>query len=179
MDQLKKYGTWAIGAVVVLLLLYGVFLVRQWMRGNQGAVLPSAPVAEHEVKPGIPIKAKDKQALKQRGEISSAVASDGTKEITATGTKQDATGTTHVASVLDTQTGESVIIQQRPMAEFMARNAIGLEIELNPRGVSKTAYYDRTFGRVWDFYASGGVGLRNREDATNEWLIRAKAELRF
>ena len=176
---MKKWTSYLYAAGIILIVLYGAFLVRQWKRANQGTILPSTPVAEHEVTPAVPIKAKDKQVLKKRGEISSAVASDSTKEVTATGTRQDATGTTHVAAVLDTTTGESVIVQQRPMAEFMARNAIGLEIELNPRGVSKTAYYERTFGRIWDFYASGGVGLRNREDATNEWLVRAKAELRF
>ena len=179
MDQLKKYGTWAIAAVVVLALLYGAFLIRQWMRGNQGAVLTSAPVAEHDVDPAVPIKAKDKQVLKQRGEISSAVAADSKKEVTATGTKQDATGTTHVSSVLDTTTGESVIVQQRPMAEFMGRNAVGLTIEANPRGITKEAYYSRTVIRVWDFYVSGSVGARIREDATNEGFIRANVEFRF
>jgi hypothetical protein len=176
---MKKWIPYITMAGVLLALVYGAFLLHRWVNRNQGSILPSAPVIEHDVKTSVSVKAKDKKALKKKGVIPSVVAQDGSKEVTATGTKKDSTGTTHVSAVLDTNTGESVIVQQRSMAEFMKSNAVGIEVELNSHGVSKTLYYDRSIVRVWDFYVSGGPGIRNREDAVTEWLIRAKAELRF
>lgn len=168
-----------IGAVIALLLLaYGSFLYGQWKDKNQGAVLPSALVAEHNITIKVPVKGKDKDALVKKGQLAKPVAQNPTKEVTATGTKKDETGTTHMAAVLDTGSGESIIIQQRPKVEFLEANKIGIGMGVGTHGLTKTVYYDRTWGRVFNGYFITG-GEYFFFTSGNEWMLQTKIEWRF
>lgn len=177
MTNWKQYS---IAALVVLALLYAAFLIGQWKRDNQGAVLPAGePVAEHDVKTAVPVKAKDKKELEERGEIPKSVAADDTKEVTATGTKTDSDGTTHVAAVLDTTTGKSVIVEERPLAEVMRSNAAGIGIGVNREGIFKDLYYQRTFGRFGDLYLLGRIDLLFFEAGKTGYQAEAILEYRW
>lgn len=174
LQRLKLYG---MVAFVIVGLMFLSFLVGQWKRNNQGETL-SGPVATQEYTPDKPLKVHDKAALKGKKIIPKAVVEDSKFQVTATGTKEDETGTTHFSSVLDAGTGQSVIVQQRPIAEFLSSNAVGVGAGINREGFYKTVYYRRDLARVFDFYLSAGAEM-SWTDSGHEWTAGVKAEYRF
>ena len=146
-------------AAVVIALCYASYLVGQWKRNNQGAIVPpSAPVTasvDYECKG--PLKIYNKDELKAAKVIPKQVASDTGKQVTATGTLHDDSGTTHVSSVLDEKSGQSVIMKERPTAETFLAHEIGIGYSVGSLGAGPALRYRGTFGRVWGLYGEAQV----------------------
>ncbi len=176
-EKLKTYG---IALLIVLIAMTGSYFAGRWKGRNQDAPLPTddSLVSRHTVTPAKPLQALDKTTLRKQGKITKAVENDASKEILATGTISNDSGVLYVGAELSDD-GGTRIIQNRPVAEIMSRNAIGIQVEANPRGIVKEGYYSRTFGRVWNFYSTAAIGGRIREDDKKEGFIRMNAELRF
>ena len=177
-EKLKLY---VVVAIIIAAAMAGSFYAGRWQRENKGKPLPTADadIPKHDVTTKEPVKALDKKELANRDVIPHSALDTPHSEILATGKIEDDSGLLYVGAELNTDTGETRLIQNRPTAEFMRRNAFGLAIEANPHGIVKEAYCTRTVARLWDAYAFGTLGGRQREDNTNELFVRVNAEWRF
>jgi len=159
----RKIKAYLAGLACILALCYGSYLVGQWKSGNQGAVVLSTSHIEadqdHECKG--PLKVYDKGKLEDRGVIPESVKDDSSKVVTATGTIKNESGTTHVSSVLDDNTGQSVIIKDRPAAEFMSAQEIGMGYTIGSLGSGFSGRYRYTAARLWGVYAEAQLEAWN------------------
>lgn len=151
------------GIVVILALCYASYLVGQWKSNNHGAVVltTSHAEADQEYNCKEPLKVYDKGRLKHDDIIPSSVEKDRSKIVTATGTIQNGDGTTHVSSVLDEQSGKSVIIKERPFSEFMSAQEIGIGYTIGSIGSGLSGRYRYTAGRLWGLYAEAQLEAWN------------------
>jgi hypothetical protein len=128
-----------------------------------------ATVPVHEVTTAAPIKALDKKELTHREIIDAPAVASVQKEILATATVKDDSGTRHVAAALDTETGLTQIVDRRPLAEWMGRNEIGLGYGIGDGGMDKAIMYERTFMRVQEFYGSIEARITDPEKDRTRW----------
>ena len=179
--MIRKLQAYASLALIGLALVAAAFYAGQWRSENQGTAMRTddGTVSKETVTSEAPLQALNKQQLQKQGKISKGTEQNKNSAVLATGTVSDDSGTLYVGAELDMDTGETRIIQNRPAAETMSRNAIGISIEANPDGISKEAYYSRTFVRAFEFYATGTLGGRIREDDTTVPFLRLNAEYRW
>ncbi len=109
-------------------------------------------VAKHDVTTIAPIKALDKAELAKRGIIPKSAIRNPQSEVLATATVKDIGGTRHIAEVLDTKTGESILVDRRPLAELMHSNEFGAGFTAGSLGAGYGLDYRKTFARIWKFY---------------------------
>ena len=180
LQNLSKYVT---TGVLILTLLYCAFLIGQWKGNNQGTILtPSQAVATaptHTFRAKVPQQGIDKSTLQAEGYISKETAKDERKEITAAAEIKDGSGTRKITSQEDTDTGKTIIVQQRPLSEFLTSNALGIGAGFRPEGFFKEVYYRRDLSRLWDFYVSADAHLYFLDAGRHDWQVGVKGEYRF
>ena len=146
-------------------------------------ILPSidSQVAVHDVKTEVPVKALDKQELKRRSAISRAVADNKDAEVMATGHILDSSGSRTVAAVLDTKTGDTQLIQKRPLAEWMHRWEAGLGYGLVDGNIAKGAQARYNFGRIWEAYGTVQAEAFDvdRADNRHPWTLMIWGSVKF
>ncbi len=129
-------------------------------------------VPKHDVQTKAPIKALDKAELKKRlTVISDKDAKDTDKEVLATGTLKDDSGTTNVGAVLDVKSGETQLVDHRPFAEWMNANEAGVGYGYGTGGVEKAVMYEHTFVRIWDLYGSVEARITDPEKESTRWGV--------
>ncbi len=180
MKTLKNY---IIVGAAVLALCYASFLIGQWKRHNKDVPLPvPAAVAlapSHTFTTKRPMRALDKPVLKKEGFISKEVEMDATREVTAAAVIVDDSGRHRVTNQVNIDSGQSVLIQQRPAAEFLSRNAIGIGAGFRQAGFFKEVYYRRDLGRVWDCYLLVGGDLYFLDNGKHDYQAWVKTEYRW
>ncbi|MCK9420214.1 MAG: hypothetical protein M0R70_12630 [Nitrospirae bacterium] len=144
-------------AIVIFALC--MLLFRSCTDSRRGSVLVSndALVSKHSVTPTAPVRALDKKEISRHSNIPDSVLKDETKEVLATGTIDDASGSRDVAAVLDTKSGDTVLIEKRPFFEFMSGQEVGIGYGITYYGAVKQTYYRNTFVRVGNFYGAATI----------------------
>ncbi len=175
LQNLKRYS---IIAGIFLILMAVCFYAGRWNRENKGSILTDTPTPVHDVNMKAPVKAKDKQVLREQNVISKSV-EKGPGEVTTTGRIEDDSGTRHVASVLNPETGESVIVQNRTITERMHRSALGIGAGFYDGQFTKAAYYEYAGLRVWDFYVIGRGEVFLMNDGRKPWNALIAVEYRW
>ena len=175
-------------AEAIAILILSLMLFKSCRNNQAGTVLPSvdASVSKHDVVITGSIRALDKKEIAKVADIPSAIVKDGKKEILATGKKIDDSGTSTVAAVLDTTTGQTAIIEKRPFAETMNRSEVGAGYTIGSLGQGYAAGFRHTFGRLTKAYIDVRVdawkwesGVRKDDDHGADGQVTAFATWRF
>ena len=151
--------------------LLGLYLSHAGGKSKPLASIDSE-IAKHDVKTEAPVKALDKPALQKRGVIAKDITQDEKKEVLATGTIKDSSGTRNIAAALDVKTGETKLVQNRPFAEWMHSNALGIGIGYGSQGLRKEVFYRHKFARLWELYPQFGAAIGRNETDRSDWLLR-------
>ena len=100
-------------------------------------------------------------------------AKDDNKQLTAIGDVTAYRGTTRVASIIDTKTGQSELVQNRlplPLFSFENEKRIGMRYGIGSDGTELNFYADWTFFRIGNVYIAGyaevGSGYKAMLDAS-------------
>jgi hypothetical protein len=149
--------------------------------GNNPMPTGDALVSRHTVTPTAPLQALDKTALRKQGKIDKPVERDPVKEVLATGTITDDSGTLYVGAELDTETGETRLIEKRPVMETMCRFEIGLGYGLESGDLAKALQGRATIGRMDRVYFTGQAEYFDvdRKENRHPWNAMAFVNLRF
>lgn len=135
-------------------------------------------ILKHEVLNTAPVQALDKAELKKRSIISSETAKAPDKEVLATATIKDDSGTRHVAAELDTKTGDTVLTAERPLAEWMSKDELGLGYGLANGDLAPAAFYEHTFVRAGPLYGAVRTEIFKRPSQT-DWNAMAWISYRW
>ena len=168
-------------AQVFIILILSVSLFKSCKRSYTGTPLVSvdSSVEKHDVVAQKPIQALNKKKLSKVANIPSAIVKDGKKEILATGNTSNDSGTSTIAAVLDTTTGQSTIIEKRPFSELMNRHEFGLEYGITDGGIGKGAYYNGTLVRIGNFYGGLTADVLNLDRGETRWDVMARVGFRW
>ncbi len=153
--MIEKVKIYLITALVffVIGLVLGLSLTRCSRPESPKAIRSvDSQVAKHDITMTAPIKALDKNKLARMGIIPKSTINNPQSEVLATATVKDISGTRHIAEVLDTSTGESVLEERRPLAELMHTNEFGAGFTAGSLGAGYGLDYRKTFARLWKFY---------------------------
>ncbi len=171
MMPLRKYAITA-GAAFILGLLLGLFGPRLYEAKTRPLPDAAQGVAVHDVHTEVPVKALDKTELKKRNLIPHSALRNPQSEVLAASTVKDSSGTRNIAAALDVKTGYTQLVQQRPFAEWMHTNALGIGVGYGKEGVRKEIFYRHKFARLWEFYPAFGAAIGKNETAGTDWLLR-------
>lgn len=125
-------------------------------------------VASHDVELTVPVKAKDKRALRDLGAIDKRTMADKTKEVTATARIKDADGTRNVAAVMNKDDGSTRIVETRPLTEWMHSQELAIGYGFDNGDLAKGLKYDLTFLRVGPLYGSFSASMLDKP-ASTDW----------
>lgn len=177
------FKTYLITALVCLAIGFGLGILLSLHGGTkQPAPLASidSQVPKHDVQLKAPLKALNKAALRKRLKvIAEQTAKDMDKEVLATATIEDDSGTLYAGAVLDTGTGATEIVGHRPFAEALKNNRIGIGVGIGEDGIEKAVLYENTFFRIKDVFGSAMFEFSRPGDHRSRWSVMVWATYHF
>jgi hypothetical protein len=153
-------------AEALVIIALSILLWKGCGSGRTGTVLPSDDAAKpkHAVATSAPVRALDKAAVKDA--VPKGVVQNPQAEVLATGKVVDDSGSRTIAAVLDTETGDTALVQKRPLFEWMSASELGLGYGWGDDGEEKAVRVEHTFARIGGVYASAEGRIQTNDEET-------------
>lgn len=176
MARMKTYA-----AIFIIAFALGLFAMYAAIRSDRSRTLDPALVSVPTHTITATVTAQDKQVLKKAKAISKKTAQDPDKEVLATGTVKDDSGTRTVAAVLSKADGSTKLEETRPLMESMHRFEVGIGAGLESGDFAKAVQVRYTAGRFGSLYLTGQAEFFfvDRYENQHPWNAMAFVNLRF
>lgn len=156
-DNLKKYGPWAIALLMVVAAALGWYRPapkpqKEYVQVEKQKIVEKIQRVEVPVERVVVV---EKVKVVEKLGLPDWIKQDQDTQVLAAGIVPAYRGETSIVSLIDTKTGEGSIIQQRrtlPFFEFLNEKEVGAIY-----GTGIAAWATWTFVRVGSFYATAGA----------------------
>jgi hypothetical protein len=179
---MKTFAVKIIAIETLIIIMLSGIIYRGCQSDRKGTPLPADnTISRVTVTPEAPLVGQDKSQLRKRRVITKDIAKNPDKAVLTTTKIKDSDGSRSVAAVLDIKTGETQLVEKRPVLETMHRFEIGIGYGFESGDLARAFTAQGTIGRLGPFYCTGRIEYFDvdRPDNRHPWNAMAFATVRF